>query len=295
MNSFLKAFYKQAGTLRKEVSVIAVIKDGKMLMGRRRDNNKWTNAGGHLNPGEKPLDGAVRELEEETGIKVAPEDLTFLKTIKNPKNGYTVHGYKYEPTGKVTTSMKEDPDAEVYRWRFVDTTTIPDKELHVPRSEGNVILSEIEKTAARITHRAILREIAERIPSIASEPKVFEYARDKRRESRQKVAELSLKPPKHEDSWYPKDQIAKGVIVEKEHTDNLAARRIVSKNHLDERRDYYNNALFKSDLEKKAAKFFGGFRSAADRAAHIAKEGDMVKYFKARQAGKQLTDKLMGR
>ena len=142
MRYFWKSFLKTAEVLRKEVSTVAVIKDGKMLMGKRRDNGKYTAPGGHLDKGEEPLDGAVRELFEESGIEAKPSDLKFIRTIKNPENGYVVHGYRLDLDKHPGTSMKNDPDGEVYRWHFMDVNKIEDKNLHVPRSKGNVLLGE---------------------------------------------------------------------------------------------------------------------------------------------------------
>lgn len=160
MNHFWKSFLKTAGVLRKEVSTVAVMKDGKMLMGKRRDNDKMTAPGGHLEKDESPLDGAVRELYEESGIKVKPSDLKFIKTITNEDNGYVVHGYRYDVKGDVSTTMKNDPDLEVYRWKFVDTTTIPNEELHVPRTSGNVLLPAMEKKAEAFMTRSELASYA---------------------------------------------------------------------------------------------------------------------------------------
>ena len=148
---FFKSFLKLAEALRKEVSTVAVLKDGKMLMGKRRDNDKYTAPGGHLDNGEDKLDGAVRELYEESGIKADKKDLKFIRTITNKENGYIVHGYEYHPKGDVTTSMKNDPDGEVYRWHFMDPDKIDDKDLHVPREKGNVLLSK-EKTAEGLSN-----------------------------------------------------------------------------------------------------------------------------------------------
>lgn len=121
MNTFWKTFYKLAA-LRKEVGCVGVVYDGKMLMGKRRDNGKWTNPGGHLDPGEKPVDGAVRELYEEAGIKVDPSDLKHLisEDVITPKGEkYKIHAYKLDLGKKPPTSMKEDPDAEVHRWQWI--------------------------------------------------------------------------------------------------------------------------------------------------------------------------------
>ena len=63
MNTFLKSFLKCAGL--GEVSTVAVFDGDKMLWGKRRDNSRYTNPGGHLDPGEDPKAGAKRELMEE--------------------------------------------------------------------------------------------------------------------------------------------------------------------------------------------------------------------------------------
>lgn len=49
------------------------------------DNNagKWdVSAGGHINQGETVLDAAVRELNEELGVKIEPEKLEFIFQLK---------------------------------------------------------------------------------------------------------------------------------------------------------------------------------------------------------------------
>ena len=39
---------------------------------------RWAASGGHVEPGESFLEAAVRELQEETGLVVAPEDLELV-------------------------------------------------------------------------------------------------------------------------------------------------------------------------------------------------------------------------
>lgn len=64
------------------VSVYTMTRDGKVLLTQRSKNKtyplKWEVTGGSILAGEKPKQGAARELEEETGIKVHPEDLILL-------------------------------------------------------------------------------------------------------------------------------------------------------------------------------------------------------------------------
>jgi 8-oxo-dGTP pyrophosphatase MutT (NUDIX family) len=41
----------------------------------RIDPEKWGLSGGHLEPGESPREGALRELEEETGVRLGADDV----------------------------------------------------------------------------------------------------------------------------------------------------------------------------------------------------------------------------
>lgn len=61
-------------------SVLLFRPDGRVLLLQRAHHkpfgNKWGLPCGKLNDGETPLDGAIRELREETGIHLLPDDLT---------------------------------------------------------------------------------------------------------------------------------------------------------------------------------------------------------------------------
>jgi ADP-ribose pyrophosphatase YjhB (NUDIX family) len=61
------------------VACVVIPKKSRVLgITRREDHNDWGLPGGKLESGEDPKVGAARELLEETGIKVAPEDLYEL-------------------------------------------------------------------------------------------------------------------------------------------------------------------------------------------------------------------------
>ncbi len=50
---------------------VLVIKNGKILVGNRKDTGLLCGPGGHIEPGERPEEAAVREAREEFGIYVA--------------------------------------------------------------------------------------------------------------------------------------------------------------------------------------------------------------------------------
>ncbi|MEO7177466.1 MAG: RNA pyrophosphohydrolase [Allosphingosinicella sp.] len=56
---------------RPAVGIMLVNAEGKVWVGQRLDNRleAWQMPQGGLDPGEAPLDGALRELHEETGIR----------------------------------------------------------------------------------------------------------------------------------------------------------------------------------------------------------------------------------
>lgn len=133
---------------KRRVASVALMHDGKLLMGKRRDNGKWTIPGGHADDGEEMHAAGLRELSEETGIQVDKLDpLTDLTDVSQAKDeSLKVQGFKHELNEKPSTSMLNDPDGEVYRWRWVDLTNGLPREisenLHVPL-DRNIVLSKV--------------------------------------------------------------------------------------------------------------------------------------------------------
>ena len=125
-----------------EVSSIVVMDGTRTLMGQRKDNQKWTTPGGHLEDGEDPSEGMARELFEESGIKLSPSELQHLvdKKIVTPDGKkLIIHAYKYDWGGEKPT-VKNDPDKEVKRWEWIETKNgLPEnilENLHSPKHVG---------------------------------------------------------------------------------------------------------------------------------------------------------------
>ncbi len=128
----------------KRVATVAVMHGERLLMGKRRDNGKYTTPGGHLEAGEDFATGAARELEEESGIKAPKGEIEAIsepKTVTKPDGEkIQVQPFLYVVNEKPETTMTDDPDAEVHRWKWVDIEKgLPAdvaKSLHVPLKDN---------------------------------------------------------------------------------------------------------------------------------------------------------------
>ena len=92
------------GLWHREISVWIMNQNREFLLQKRSANkkqgaNKWSVCAGHVDIGEEPKMTAIRELEEELGIKVQENELKYLFTEKVAKvlpNSYNnVFSYKY--------------------------------------------------------------------------------------------------------------------------------------------------------------------------------------------------------
>ncbi|MGH2538629.1 MAG: NUDIX hydrolase [Candidatus Promineifilaceae bacterium] len=80
---------------------------GRLLWVQRVDSGAWNLPGGLVEPGEAPWEAAAREAREETGLEVAPSDLSgvYLK----PDKGQIVFNFVGRATaGQLTTGPESD-------------------------------------------------------------------------------------------------------------------------------------------------------------------------------------------
>lgn len=61
------------------VSVVVLDPEDRILLGRRSDNGRWAVVSGIPEPGEQPAAAAVRECEEETGIRPEIRAVTLVE------------------------------------------------------------------------------------------------------------------------------------------------------------------------------------------------------------------------
>ena len=107
------------------VAGVFVIKNDESLLikrGSTPNKGKWSYPAGYLEYDEKPEEGAVRELEEETGLKADPEKLKLVATIQLEHPDKYVVGNAYAISfDDVEGEVKAGDDAEDARfWKAVD-------------------------------------------------------------------------------------------------------------------------------------------------------------------------------
>lgn len=88
------------------VTVAAVIeRDGRYLLVEEHtpEGLRLNNPAGHLEPGESPLQGVVREVLEETGRRFVPQALVgvYLSRFRRPATGEDVTFVRFAFAGKV--------------------------------------------------------------------------------------------------------------------------------------------------------------------------------------------------
>lgn len=100
---------------------VVVLLDDQVLAVLHSYRPGWTVPGGGINPGEDPLASAARELWEETGVAIAPADLTLVATQTLSRNrGFC---YVYEARLTVEPTLRIDC-REIIAAQFMPVRTL---------------------------------------------------------------------------------------------------------------------------------------------------------------------------
>lgn len=102
-----------------------LIKDNRILLGKRLSKagfGTWGLPGGHPEPGEQLIEGAKRELYEETGIKAIK--LEFLQLINNPEQDEHYIQINFMAKEWFGEPEVKEPD-KCERWEWFDLENLP--------------------------------------------------------------------------------------------------------------------------------------------------------------------------
>jgi len=101
-------------------AVDVFVRDGDRLLLLREpgEDGRWVIPGGHSEYDEEPVDAAARELEEETGLRADPEDLSLLSVGHSTYQGLHYNNIGYlldydDAAGDLTTGPET---AELQFW-----------------------------------------------------------------------------------------------------------------------------------------------------------------------------------
>lgn len=114
---------------------VMLLRNKKVLLGKRHDDPKkadsklhgegtWTMPGGKLDFGESFEDAAIREVKEETGIKINSRNLKLISLTNDivPDAHFVTLGFlceKFEGEAKVM-----EPD-EITEWKWFSLENLP--------------------------------------------------------------------------------------------------------------------------------------------------------------------------
>ncbi|WP_301130041.1 NUDIX hydrolase [Streptomyces cacaoi] len=119
-------------TIHYTADVVAIRPDRRVLLIERGwDPFKGMDAlpGGHVDPGETSLTAAVRELEEETGVRVPETELTLLGVWdtpgRDPRGRYVTVAYLAQVPAD--TQARAGDDASAVRWASLDNPSASDR------------------------------------------------------------------------------------------------------------------------------------------------------------------------
>lgn len=114
--------------------LVAAIKDDKILMIERQNTGYrdgwYALPGGHLEPGESLQEGAARELLEEVGLKVDPQELELFHIYHNDQDdtGRAYIGFVFRAknwTGEPTPGDERTSKVDFFSPEKLPNKTIP--------------------------------------------------------------------------------------------------------------------------------------------------------------------------
>ncbi|WP_085606780.1 MULTISPECIES: NUDIX domain-containing protein [unclassified Pseudomonas] len=122
--------------------------EGQTLLVRKRGTTAFMQPGGKIEPHELPVHALARELEEELGLVIDPEQASFLGQFSAPaanEPGFVVQAEIFQ----LTIDTEVSPAAEIEEVIWID-----------PATDGDVVLAPLTRDLILPFYRASLTAIA---------------------------------------------------------------------------------------------------------------------------------------
>jgi 8-oxo-dGTP pyrophosphatase MutT (NUDIX family) len=105
-----------SGTPEPQPVVAAIVTSPRGVLIARRNDGKppWTCIAGEIEPGESPADAAVREVKEETGLRVTAGGVIGRRV--HPKTGRTMVYMAARPTHGTDAFVGDEDELAEIRW-----------------------------------------------------------------------------------------------------------------------------------------------------------------------------------
>ncbi len=108
-------------------------------IGMRRHPGQWALPGGRLDPGESPLDAALRELEEELGLRLGPDEVLGWLDDYVTRSGFVISPVVLWCAGDPVIEPDPDEVFAAYRIGLSALRNCEPRYVPIPESERPVL------------------------------------------------------------------------------------------------------------------------------------------------------------
>ena len=123
--------------------------DGRLLIVKAHYKAHWSLPSGIIDPGETPLQAAVREAQEEVGLVIDPQNVSFVRVTNRASSSASTYQFVFK------ASLSEDMIAgielqaeEIAEWTLVDCNEVKSAN----REYGKVISDWAEGKTGYVEH-----------------------------------------------------------------------------------------------------------------------------------------------